>query len=195
MSKKNNNNKKILLVDDEPEITSLFRIGLEDAGFAVDTFNDPLLALKTFEQDNNQKKPSYALALLDIRMPKMNGIELFKEIRKINDKIKVCFVTAFDIQKEQLKTIAKVNQKPAAYDNGDIIIRKPISIDNFVERVKAGIPPQNSTPYSTRQIHFLICETCFWCTSLVSQVSDNTTILNWHTCENKIICSYALCHH
>jgi hypothetical protein len=77
------------------------------------------------------------------------------------------------------------NEKPA-------VIRKPISIDDFVERVKAEIPLQNISQSSSRQIHFLICETCFWCASLLYQIPDCTKILNWHTCKDKIIRSYAL---
>src|SRR5436309_4953894 len=96
-------NKRILLVvDDEPDITLAFKMGLEDNGFVVDAFNDPLLALEAFKE----QKKSYALALIDIKMPKMNGFELCKEIRKVNDKVKVCFATAFDIQKEEdVKTL------------------------------------------------------------------------------------------
>ena len=99
-----NNNKRILLVvDDEPDITLAFSIGLEDSGFEVDAFNDPLLALEAFKE-----KKSYDLALIDVKMPKMNGFELYKEIRRVNDKVKVCFATAFDIQKEEedLKAMA-----------------------------------------------------------------------------------------
>src|SRR5437588_8275313 len=92
-----NNNKRILLVvDDEPDITLVFSMGLEDNGFVVDSFNDPLLALEAFKK---QKKP-YDFALLDIKMPKMNGFELYDEIRKVDKKVKVCFATAFDIEKE-----------------------------------------------------------------------------------------------
>jgi DNA-binding response OmpR family regulator len=122
-----NNSKRILfVVDDEPDITLLFSMALEDNGFEVDAFNDPLLALEAFKE-----KKSYDLALLDIKMPKMNGFELCREIRKVNDKVKVCFATAFDIQKEEedLKTLAASNEKP-------IIIRKPTSIDDLVKRVK-----------------------------------------------------------
>jgi DNA-binding NtrC family response regulator len=72
----NNSNNKILLVDDEPSIRLLFSITLKDCWFEVDSFNDPLLALDTLKQ----KKSSYTMALLDIKMPGMNGFDLFKEI-------------------------------------------------------------------------------------------------------------------
>lgn len=123
-------NNRILLVDDEPDITLAFSMGLEDSGFVVDAFNDSLLALEAFKEENK----SYTLALLDIKMPKMNGFELCNEMRKVNDKVKVCFVTAFDIQKEEedLKAVATLNEKP-------VIIRKPITIDDLVKRVRAKI--------------------------------------------------------
>ena len=77
----NNNSNRILLVDDEYDITLSIGTSLEDNGFAVDAFNDPLEGLSSF------KKGVYALALLDFKMPKMNGFELYDKIRKIDDKI------------------------------------------------------------------------------------------------------------
>ena len=128
----NNNGRILLVVDDEPDITLAFSMGLEDSGFTVDAFNDPLSALESFKEE----KKSYALALLDVNMPKMNGFELYNEIRKIDDKVKVCFVTAFDIQREEegdLKALGTSNdEKPA-------IIRKPITIDDLVKRVNAKL--------------------------------------------------------
>ena len=117
--------RRILLVDDEPDITLSFNIVLEDNGFAVDAFNDPLLALSSFRQG------IYAMALLDIKMPKMNGFELSGEIRKIDDKVKITFMTAFDIRKEDLKTAV-----PTLGDEEPLIIRKPIPIDDFMIKVK-----------------------------------------------------------
>jgi CheY-like chemotaxis protein len=99
-TKNDNNDKKanrILLVDDEPDITLAFGIVLEDNGYVVDAFNSPILALSSFEQG------LYALALIDFRMPNMNGFELYNELRKKDDKVMACFITAFDIQKEDLK--------------------------------------------------------------------------------------------
>ena len=115
-------------MDDEPDITLSFNIVLEDNGFAVDAFNDPLLALSSFRQG------IYAMALLDIKMPKMNGFELSGEIRKMDDKVKITFMTAFDIGKEDLKTAV-----PALKDEEPLIIRKPIPIHDFVIKVKEGL--------------------------------------------------------
>jgi DNA-binding response OmpR family regulator len=117
-----NSKKRILLVDDEPDITFALGIGLEDNGFVVDTFNDPLLALQAFKE-KEKKNELYSLALIDIKMPKMNGFELYNEIRKIDDKVKVCFITAFDIKKEDV----------------ECLIRKPILLENLVKKVKAEI--------------------------------------------------------
>ena len=115
-----NTKKRILLVDDEPDITFALSIGLEDNGFVVNAFNDPLLALQSFK---DKKEESFALALIDIKMPKMNGFELYNEIRKIDDKVPVCFITAFDIEKQDV----------------ECLIRKPIVIGDLVKRVRAKI--------------------------------------------------------
>jgi DNA-binding response OmpR family regulator len=61
---------RILIVDDEPDIAQVLKMGLEDNGFAVDAYNDPLDAISNFEVG------SYDLLLIDIKMPKMNGFEL-----------------------------------------------------------------------------------------------------------------------
>jgi two-component system, OmpR family, response regulator ChvI len=124
-----NKNKKILLVDDEPDITLPFSIVLEDNGFVVDTFNDPLLALSSLKQG------LYVLALLDIKMPKMNGFDLYREIRKLDDKVKVCFMTAFDIKKEDIKAaIPTLNE-----EKNPTVFRKPIKLEDLVSGVKAEI--------------------------------------------------------
>ena len=124
-----NNNKKILLVDDEPDITLPFSIVLEDNGFVVDAFNDPLLALSSLKQG------LYVLALLDIKMPKMNGFDLYSEIRKLDDKVKVCFMTAFDIKKEDIEAgIPTLNE-----EKNPTVFRKPIKLEDLVSGVKAEI--------------------------------------------------------
>jgi CheY-like chemotaxis protein len=130
-NKNDNNDKKvnrILLVDDEPDITLSFGIVLEDNGYVVDAFNSPILALSSFEQG------LYALALIDFRMPNMNGFELYNELRKIDDKLMACFITAFDIQKEDLKAaVPELNTGKA------VIIKKPINIDDLAKTVAEKI--------------------------------------------------------
>jgi DNA-binding response OmpR family regulator len=131
---KQNINTRILFVDDEQDITFAISIGLEDNGFVVDTFNDPLLALQSFKENNekNDGRKSYDLVLVDIKMPKMNGFELYNEIRKIDDKVKICFITAFDIQKdEHFDSMIKSSNK-----DKPVVIRKPIDIEELVKRIK-----------------------------------------------------------
>jgi DNA-binding response OmpR family regulator len=87
---KYNERKKILIVDDEQDVNLALKIALEEGNnyFEVDAFNDALSALENF------RKGLYDLLILDIKMPKMNGFQLYREIKKIDDKVKVCFLTA-----------------------------------------------------------------------------------------------------
>jgi len=117
------NPRKILIVDDEPDITSAFDMILQMNGFEVDSYNDPLLALSNF------KPNSYGLALLDIRMPKMNGFELYKIIKDIDNKMEVCFITAFEDYREEFKE-AFPELEEAIY-----FIRKPKAIEDLVKHV------------------------------------------------------------
>jgi DNA-binding response OmpR family regulator len=123
-------NNRILIVDDEDDINLLFKMVLEDNGFKVDTFNDPLIALQNFTAG------SYDLLLLDMLMPKMNGFELYQKIRMIDDKVKICFLTASGIDHDELKkraTIASIN------DIENCFISKPIENEELINRVKAQL--------------------------------------------------------
>jgi YesN/AraC family two-component response regulator len=80
--------KRILVVDDEHDTCLTLTNVLEDNRVVVDAFDDPRLALENFRKD------LYDLLILDIKMEKMNGLELYKEIKKIDNKVKVCFLTA-----------------------------------------------------------------------------------------------------
>jgi DNA-binding response OmpR family regulator len=84
------NSNRAFIVDDEPDLPILFKLGLEESGFDVDTFNDPPIALSAF---NN--KHSYELALTDIRMPEINGFESYKEMKKIDDQFEIWFYCSF----------------------------------------------------------------------------------------------------
>ena len=116
----------ILIVDDELDITLAFKKGLESNGFFVDIYNDPVIALSNF------KSGFYDLLLLDVRMPKMNGFELYQEIEKIDKKAKVCFITAFEVYYQALKEIFPT------LDVG-CFIRKPIEIEDLVKKINSEI--------------------------------------------------------
>src|SRR5687768_10049733 len=91
--------KKILLVDDEPDLTYTIKKILEGNGFEVDTFNDPILAL------NNYKANLYDLIILDIKMPKMDGFEIYIKIREKDPKVKICFLTVIGTFNEEFRKI------------------------------------------------------------------------------------------
>jgi CheY-like chemotaxis protein len=140
-------NKRILIVDDEPDITFTLRTILEENGFKeVDVFNEPLLALHDF------KSGVYSLLITDIAMPRTDGFELYKQIKNIDTRIKVVFMTASRINYEALSylTLLPVDR----FDTGDHkdkvvilqgsvegskdrihFIRKPVEIEEFIQRV------------------------------------------------------------
>ena len=91
--------KKLLIVDDEPDITFTIKDILEDNGFKVDPFTDPILAL------DNYKANFYDLIILDIKMPKMNGFQLYIKIREKDPKAKICFLTAREFYYEKFRKI------------------------------------------------------------------------------------------
>jgi DNA-binding response OmpR family regulator len=119
---------RILLVDDEPDITFSFNMILEDNGFVVDAFNDPLDALSSF------KRGFYDIALLDIRMPKMNGFELSSELRKTDEKMKIVFMTAFDIHSEDENNNNK-KSKFLLSNEAPTVLKKPISLNDLVSKI------------------------------------------------------------
>ena len=117
------NHKKILIVDDDLDLTSMFKMMLEMNGFEVDAYNDPLSALGDF------KANSYGMALLDIRMPQMNGFDLYKKIQKIDNKMKVRFITAFEDYDEEFK------QSFPELDETKCFVRKPKATEDLVKHV------------------------------------------------------------
>jgi CheY-like chemotaxis protein len=92
--------KRILVVDDEPDITFTLKEGLEKSGlFDVETFTDPSSALSNF------KSGYYDFLLIDIRMPKIDGYELYDKIRAIDARVKACFISAYVVGKPELSLI------------------------------------------------------------------------------------------
>jgi DNA-binding response OmpR family regulator len=125
VAKEKEKEKKILVVDDEPDNASIFSMGLEDGGFKVDSFTNPSLALSKFKSDHKK----YQLLILDIKMPEMNGFELYEEIRKIDNNVKTCFLTAFGegyTEEFGRRFSSSINVS---------FIRKPIRVDDLVKKV------------------------------------------------------------
>ena len=129
--------KRILVVDDDPDITLTFKTALEGNNdnnnnnnnnriFEVYTYNDPILALSEF------KPHFYDLMLIDINMPDLNGFELCERILELDINIKVCFVSAVEINDKALREV---------YPKISIgcFIQKPVTIDYLVKRVNAEL--------------------------------------------------------
>jgi two-component system, OmpR family, response regulator ChvI len=117
---------KILLVDDEPDLTMTFKVILQGVGFAVDIYENPLVALSNF------KPHYYDLVILDIKMSEMNGFELYSEMLKIDSQVKVCFVTAGEMYNDNVR-----KNEEEQYCELDIkrFIQKPISNGDLVRRI------------------------------------------------------------
>jgi DNA-binding response OmpR family regulator len=124
---------RVLLVDDEPDLNLAVKIVLEENGFQVDTFTDPLLALENFRKEAGM----YDLLMLDIKMPNMSGFELYKQIKKIDDKVKVCFLTAGEMDYEQFRR----ELFPALDKN--CYIQKPIDTEMLIRRLNRIIASSN----------------------------------------------------
>jgi DNA-binding response OmpR family regulator len=121
------NKSRIMLVDDDIDITTVLKIGLEDNGFAV----DPVEALSNF------KAGLYNLFLFDIKMPQLSGFELYEEIKKKNNnnnnkKLKVCYITAYEIDYKMLR-----ERFPTSHV--DCFIKKPFQMQDLVKRVRAEL--------------------------------------------------------
>jgi DNA-binding response OmpR family regulator len=115
--------KRIMAVDDEADLTMLCSLALEYQGFKVDTFNDPQEALSNYKPDY------YDLVILDIKMPKMDGFQLYDEIKKKDHKAKVCFLTASELYYEEFR-----KREHNAIDK-NLFIRKPIENEELLKEV------------------------------------------------------------
>jgi len=122
---------KILVVDDDHDVAITLKAILEgeeesSKEFELDVFNDPELALSNF------KAGWYDLLLLDILMPKMNGFELYQQLKNIDDKVKVCFITAYEIYYRALRDLFPTIEV-------DCFIAKPIGKKELVSRIKSEL--------------------------------------------------------
>ena len=127
-------NKTVLVVDDESDVNLTLKMVLEENGFKVDSFTDPLLALENFK---GESAGMYELLILDMKMPQMNGFELYRQIKKIDDKVKVCFLTAGEMDYDKFgKEIFPALEK-------NCFIQKPIQNETLIKRLNRIMTPSN----------------------------------------------------
>jgi two-component system, OmpR family, response regulator ChvI len=120
----------IMIVDDEPDILSTYEYFLSDEGYNVQVFTDPQEALKHFVQLPDPSS-HYKLVLLDIRMPRINGLQLFQRIKTLSPKIKIMFISALDVAEELRSILPDIK-------NGDIL-KKPIEREYFISKINSAL--------------------------------------------------------
>jgi DNA-binding response OmpR family regulator len=115
----------ILMLDDEFDIMNVFTLALEQQGFHVIGFTEPLLALDHFQKNSER----YWLVISDIRMPVIDGYQFAKKVKEIKHDVKVFFMSAYLSDDVQFRTglpSVKVDE----------YIEKPISLNDFLKMVK-----------------------------------------------------------
>ena len=134
LSKTTNIPPRIMVVDDERDILSIVKRGLESKNrFQVEIFIDAESALTSLKENSNDY---YDLVLTDIRMPKINGFELYRRIKESNPHMKIVFITAFEINKDEFsKVIPSV----------DVIdfISKPVSMSTLITKLNSILNHSN----------------------------------------------------
>jgi len=118
----------IMLVDDQPDMLFTYRSFLEGQGFKVHTFTDPTVALRQFAKEDTSK---YDLVVMDIRMPQLNGLQLYQRLRAINSTIRILFVTALDAADELISLLPDVASNQ--------VIMKPVSRERFLKYVDLAV--------------------------------------------------------
>jgi two-component system sensor histidine kinase VicK len=122
--------KRIFLVDDDYDHTITFKMGLELAKFEVDAYNDSAIALSKFKPDY------YDLLLIDVKMPKIDGFELYEKIKEIDNKVLVWFITAYETYYRAIKEASSTSKKEMI---SVPVIEKPIEIDKLVKQIKSEL--------------------------------------------------------
>jgi DNA-binding response OmpR family regulator len=117
--------KRILIIDDEEDIADILRMTLEYNGFNTDTYTDPGLAYRNFRDGQ------YDLVILDVKMPEVDGFNLYQKIRRTDGKVKIIFLTASEYYYEQFR-------KESGFDefNQELFLRKPIETEDLVQAIK-----------------------------------------------------------
>jgi CheY-like chemotaxis protein len=123
----------IMVVDDEPDTLFTYESFLSDEGYNVKSFTDSLEALKHFVQLPDPSS-HYKLALLDIRMPKLNGIQLFYKMKTLSPKIKIMFCSALEIAEELTTVLPDIDHNH--------IIKKPVEREYFMSKINSTLNEQ-----------------------------------------------------
>ena len=118
-------NQRILLVDDEHDVNLTISLILEENGFKVDSFTDAFQALKNFTAG------LYDLVLLDVKLPAMDGFSLCEEMKKLDDKVRICFLTAAD------RTYYEILRKHYPSIKENYVIHKPVDNDSLLSLIKS----------------------------------------------------------
>jgi CheY-like chemotaxis protein/class 3 adenylate cyclase len=125
---------RIMVVDDEEDTLFTYECFLSAEGYNVRAFTDPQEALNHFAQLSDPSS-HYKLALLDIRMPRLNGLQLFYRIKKLSPRIKVVFCSALDVAEELTSILPDIK-----YDD---IIKKPVEREYFITKVNSTLTHSN----------------------------------------------------
>ena len=123
--KKGQQQKRILVIDDDPDIIITLRTALEGYGFKMDSYSNPVLAYENFRDG------LYDLVILDIKMPEVDGFQLYQKITRIDSKVKIIFLTASEYYYERFR-------KEKGFNNfkQEIFLRKPIETEDLVQVIK-----------------------------------------------------------
>jgi CheY-like chemotaxis protein len=143
--------QRILSVDDDPDVTLTLKTVLENDGYTVDVFNDPIIALDNFKkavEDTANEELRYGLVFSDIRMPTMNGFELYQKIREIDKNIKIRFLTASEINYDEFR------QKVApTIDTENCFIKKPVENQKLLDVVNELMNRNIKTTTTRKEFH------------------------------------------
>jgi DNA-binding response OmpR family regulator len=110
-----------MIIDDDKDITNLFSIFLEYNGYSVDAYTNPLEAF------NNFRKNSHDLIVLDLKMPKIDGMTLYHKIKEIDNNIIICFITADINYIEDLRK--------GIIDIEKIVLYKPVLLKDLKNKI------------------------------------------------------------
>jgi two-component system response regulator ChvI len=119
----------ILIVDDEPDTLLTYEWFLSDEGYNVEAFTEPQEALKRFVQ--LEASSYYQLVLLDIRMPRLNGLQLFNTMKAISPNAKIMFISALDVADELTSIFPDMKHED--------IIKKPVEREYFISKINSAL--------------------------------------------------------